>query len=261
MNILPPEIIPTVSDRILARSQAPQRAYAVRLASTLSDLHAAQSLRFAVFNLELREGLAKSYMTGRDADQFDEFCDHLLVEDLETGEVVGTYRLQTGLTAKRNLGYYSEQEFDFTPFESIRNQTVELGRACVHSQHRNLVVLSQLWKGIYEYAQTQGGRYLMGCSSITSQDPLVGATMYSALQRRHSAPPPWQTQPRPKWACPLEHLRDEAPRIPKLLAAYLSLGAKICGPPALDREFRTIDFLTLLDLDSLSPTTVRRYLS
>jgi len=40
---------------------------------------------------------------------------------------------------------------------------------------------------------------------------------------------------------------------PRLLRAYLNLGARICGEPALDREFRTIDFLTLLDLEALSP--------
>jgi len=49
--------------------------------------------------------------------------------------------------------------------------------------------------------------------------------------------------------------------VPKLLMAYLSIGAKICGPPAIDREFKTIDFLTLLDLDSLPASTVQRYLS
>src|SRR5262245_34202050 len=94
--------------------------YTVRTARTPEDVRAAQELRFAVFNLELNEGLEESFVTGLDADPFDEVCDHLLVEHAPTGEVVGTYRLQTGINAAKNLGYYSAQEFDFAPFEAMR---------------------------------------------------------------------------------------------------------------------------------------------
>src|SRR5215831_5415310 len=114
--------------------------YRTRLAQNVSEIQAAQRLRFAVFNLELQEGLEESLLTGLDADPFDEVCDHLLVEHLPTGDIVGTYRLQTGSTAAANLGYYSEQEFDFGPFESSRSELIELGRACVQRDHRNLIV-------------------------------------------------------------------------------------------------------------------------
>jgi putative hemolysin len=211
--------------------------YTTRLARDVSEIRAAQALRFAVFNLELNEGLAESLETGLDADPFDEVCDHLLVEHVETGEIVGTYRLQTGLTAAAQRGYYSEQEFDFSAYEPIRAELIELGRACVHQQHRNLVVLGLLWKGIASYARERGGRYLCGCSSITSQDPTVGASAYADLYRKHLVEPPWRTKPLPAFDCPLNQLAEEAPKIPKLLRAYLSIGAKICGPPALDRQF------------------------
>lgn len=164
---------PALGDRVLARGKA-ENHYAARLASSVEDVRAAQTLRFLVFNLELNEGLEQSFATLRDADPFDEICDHLLVEDRRTGEVVGTYRLQTGLVAAQNLGYYSAQEFDLSPFEGLRPQVIELGRACVHSQHRNLTVLSLLWKGIASYARARGGRYLTGCSSLSSQDAAVG---------------------------------------------------------------------------------------
>src|SRR5262249_33245533 len=83
------------------------------------------------------------------------------------------------------------------------------------------------------------------------QDPAVGASAYADLCRRHLAPLPLRTKPRPAFDCPLDQLAAEQPKIPKLLRAYLTIGAKICGPPALDRQFKTIDFLTLLDLRSL----------
>jgi putative hemolysin len=226
-------------------------AYRARMAATATDLRAAQSLRFEVFNLELDEGLVQSYDTGLDADPFDSVCDHLIVEDTSDGAVVGTYRLQTGLHARAALGYYSEREFDFTPFEPMRAQMLELGRACIHQKHRSFAVLNMLWRGIGTYARDHGARYLVGCSSITTQDPAVGAAAYQRLTP-NLVPAGWRTQPVAAFACPLLPMAPEAPRIPRLLSAYLAFGAGICGPPAIDREFRTVDFLTWLDVESPS---------
>jgi putative hemolysin len=235
--------------------------YTARLAQAAEEIRAAQRLRFQVFNLELNEGLVQSYATGLDADPFDAVYDHLLVEHLPSQQVVGTYRLQTGLNAAKNLGYYSAQEFEFAVFESLRGKIVELGRACVHRQHRNLVVLGMLWKGIADYASTRGARYLLGCSSITSQDAAVGAAMFTEFCRmKNLAERAWQTRPTPKFECPLDRLAEIEVPIPKLLRAYLTVGAKICGAPAMDREFQTIDFLTLLDLEAMPLAARERFL-
>jgi putative hemolysin len=246
------------SIRLLVSSPA---HYATRLARTEDDIRAAQSLRFQVFNLELNEGLEQSYATGLDEDPFDAVCDHLIVEHLPSANIVGTYRLQTGRNAAAHRGYYCAQEFEFDVFEPLRAEMIELGRACVHPQHRNLIVLGLLWKGIADYARQRGGRYLFGCSSITSQDPTVGATIYAELCRKHLAQPQRRTRPLGAYDCSLSQLTAEPVKIPKLLRAYLTLGAKICGPPALDRQFKTIDFLTLLDLDTLPPLARQRFLS
>jgi putative hemolysin len=253
-----PDLEISVGDRILARSHA---SYHWRMAAVAEDVRAAQRLRFEVFNLELHEGLSDSYTTGLDADPFDEVCDHLLVEDTRTGWVVGTYRLQTGRTAATHRGYYSEQEFDFRPFVAARAQIVELGRACVHAQHRNLSVLSLLWKGIAAYARKNQTRYLIGCSSLTSQDPREGAAMFQALSQDHMVAPEWRTQPQPGFACPMDNVVDPPPRVPRLLGAYLAIGARICGPPAIDRDFKTIDFLTFLDLQALPAHIIQKYLA
>jgi putative hemolysin len=233
-------------------------SYRLRLAVGQSDLEAAQRLRFEVFNLELNEGLDSAYLSGLDQDRFDEICDHLIVEERETGEVVGTYRLQTGVFAAANHGYYSEQEFDFTPFESIRCELVELGRACVHRDHRKLSVLNLLWRGIAQYALGRGARYLIGCSSLTSQDAAHGQAMYELMRAGSLVEERFRTRPVPAYMLPVSVPAPGCPPPPKLLRAYLSLGAKICGPPALDREFKTIDFLTFLDLAAL-PEAVRNH--
>jgi putative hemolysin len=244
------------------------------MARSGNDVRRAQRLRFKVFNLELGEGLAESHAIGLDVDPFDEFCDHLIVEEVATAEIVGTYRLQTGQLAAANLGYYSEREFDFAPYEPFRCEMIELGRACVHDEHRNFNLLHLLWRGIACYTVERNARFLIGCSSISSQDPMEGAAMYRQLQS-HLVGPELRTQPRPEFSIvaegddlgfegwPATHEPGStapatAGASSRLLRAYLAVGAKICGPPAIDREFGTIDFLTLLDLHSL-PAIVRAH--
>ena len=233
--------------------------YCCRLAQTPEDIEKAQMLRFQVFNLELEEGLDEAFTTGRDEDPFDTICDHLIVEDRASGRIVGTYRLQSGIKAKKGLGYYSEQEFDFSPFEPMRHEMLELGRACIHKSHRNLASLSLLWKGIARYARNYDLRYFIGCSSLTSQDPDAGLEVFRMLEKRFLTLPHLRTKPHPRYACPFGEQPETQPEIPKLLRAYLTVGAQICGPPALDKAFGTIDFLTLLDLKKLSARTLRRY--
>jgi putative hemolysin len=242
--------------RLLVSSPA---HYTTRLARNADEIRAAQVLRFEVFNLELNEGLASSHTTGRDEDPFDDVCDHLVVEHRPSSRIVGTYRLQTGLNAAAHLGYYCEQEFEFKMFEPARAEIIELGRACVDREHRNLIVLGLLWKGIADYAKDRGARYLMGCSSLTSQDAVAGASAYADLCRKYLADLQWRTRPLPAYDCSLSQLAPEPVKIPKLLRAYLALGAKICGPPALDRNFKTIDFLTMLDLEALPSLARQRF--
>ena len=233
--------------------------YHMRIAVSESDRLAAFRLRFLVFNLELNEGLEESYATGHDRDEFDRICDHLIVEHVTTGKIVGTYRLQTGTMALANAGFYSEREFDFSPYKRLGNSVIELGRACVDRDHRSTDVLYLLWRGIAQYAVSHGGRYLIGCSSLTSQDPAHGTAVYGTM-REHLVPPQLRTIPQPCFAMPLMSQENVSEKIPKLLRAYLAVGAKICGPPAIDREFKTIDFLTLMDLETLHPRVYRRFL-
>jgi putative hemolysin len=233
--------------------------YHLRLASSEWDRLAAFRLRFLVFNLELNEGLKTSYATGQDRDEYDAFCDHLIVEHAPTGQMIGTYRLQRAAMATANAGFYSEREFDFSPYKQLGNPVIELGRACVHRDHRSSEVLYLLWRGIAQYAIHYGGRYLVGCSSLTSQDPAHGTAVYDAM-REHLVEPPLRTTPQPAFAMPLISAENASDKVPKLLRAYLAVGAKICGPPAIDGEFKTIDFLTLMDLEALHPRVYARFM-
>lgn len=248
--------------------------YRLRLAQTAEDRNAACRLRFKVFNIEMGEGLEISYQTGLDTDKFDLFCEHLLVEEKATRRIVGTYRMQSGETAANNLGYYSEQEFYFAPYEPLRSGILELGRASIDREHRTPEVLTLLWRGIAQYATDMGLRYLVGCSSLNSQDPCEGWQMYRQLENFRVSPE-FATEPTAAYACPTEQQGATAqptpcataaslsamPKVPRLLRTYLAIGARICAPPAWDREFGTIDFLTLLDLKLISPSARNHFLA
>jgi len=234
--------------------------YQIRLAASDAEREAACRLRFKVFNLELGEGLMSSYSTGLDKDRFDYACDHLIVEDRSSGEVVGTYRMQSGTEASRHWGYYSAQEFDFAPYESVRDQVLELGRASIDRDHRTSEVLTLLWRGIAQYSKFCGLRYLIGCSSLNSQDPAEGWAIYEHLTP-FLATDEFRTKPTASYTLPPgEGLPQNNPKIPRLLKTYIGVGARICGEPAWDREFGTIDFLTLLDLRQLTPAARNRFL-
>ncbi len=260
-----------------SRIHADVGRYRLRLATTAQDCEAACRLRFKVFNIELGEGLESSYRTGLHVDRFDTVCDHLLVEDKISRHVVGTYRMQSGETAARHLGYYSEQEFCLAPYEPLRRGILELGRASIDREHRTSEVLMLLWRGIAQYATDMGLRYLLGCSSLNSNNPAEGWQMYRQLEN-FRVDREFETAPAASYACPPE-LQDAdaqplpcqtdrsgilAPpamqgKVPKLLKTYLAIGARIAAPPAWDREFRTIDFLTLLDLKLLSAAARNRF--
>lgn len=234
--------------------------YQIRLAQNRGDLLAAQRLRFEVFNAELDLGHDASYLTGLDRDRFEAACDHLLIEEVKSGTVVATCRLQTGQLAALNLGFSHARRFDFAPFEPIRFELVEVSRACLHPAHRDRSVLNLLWRSICLYSTARRMRYLLGCSSHPTQNAALGAAMYASLKPEELAPECFRTLPRPPHRLPAEAApAGPAMELPHLLRAYLAIGARVCGPPALDAEFKTIDFLTLLNLAAL-PDAARQNL-
>jgi len=230
-------------------------SYLARFARDARDLEAIQRLRFEVFNRELGEGLDESWKTGLDQDRFDAHCHHLIVEHAQSGEVVGTYRLQTWEMAQAGEGFYTAAEFDLSALpEAMFERSVETGRACVAKEHRNGRVITLLWKGLASYLVHNKKTVLFGCCSLTSQDPHVARQTFDFLSRGGFVHPTWRTQPLAAYA---SYASDFVPeldvtvKLPALFAAYLKLGALVSGEPALDREFKTIDFLALLDTDQL----------
>lgn len=231
--------------------------YTVRFAQTEDEIDAALRLRFEVFNLELNEGFEASYINERDEDKFDQTCHHLIVVEKESEKVIGTYRVITLEMAKSAFGFYSSGEFTLESLPpDVLSQSLEIGRACIAFEHRNKRVLFLLWRGLAMYLLARQKRYFFGCCSLSSQDFTEGTKAMRQLVRNGFLHSELKVSPRPKYTAKKEDFLTEDDgndiKIPKLFDTYLRIGAKICGEPVIDRNFKTIDFFVIVDIQTMS---------
>jgi putative hemolysin len=136
--------------------------FEVKIATDPREIVEAQRLRFQVFNLELNKGLLSSYETGLDVDEFDPFCNHLIVRDIKSSDVVGTYRMMRGAQARQRLGFYSEKEFNLSHIKKLDGELLELGRSCARKDFRDRALLPLMWEAIVDYVRVHRVRYLFG---------------------------------------------------------------------------------------------------
>jgi putative hemolysin len=234
--------------------------YLVRFARTEAYLDRILRLRYQIYNLELAAGLESANLSQRDEDRFDRQFHHLLIEERESGEVVGTYRMQTCEMANAG-GYSSERLFEVESLPDItRKRAIELGRVAIARQHRNGRVLHLLWRGLANYLAWNRKSVLFGCCSLTSQDQGLALAVHRHLARLGAQHATIAVAPRSAAACQapepdLEHAPAASPKIPALFQAYLTMGARVLGAPAIDREFRSLDWLVLLDVEELDRFT------
>lgn len=239
----------------------PNSRYSLLLTRNDADVEAAQRLRYRVFAGELGADLGDP-TDERDADRFDEHCDHLIVRADRTGEIVGTYRMLPPERAAAAGGYYSETEFDLASFAGLRPSLVEAGRSCVHPDHRTGAVVSLVWAGIARYLLLTGHRHLTGCASVPLADGGgLAAGVWELAKAKHMSPPELRVRPLHPWT-PVPDVGPHGGRaaVPPLLRGYLRLGAWVCGPPAHDPDFGVADLLVLLSLDRVDPRYLRFFL-
>ncbi|MET9894228.1 GNAT family N-acyltransferase [Streptomyces sp. NPDC006465] len=238
---------------------APTR-YTVTLARDEADVRAAQRLRHDVFAGEMG-ALLNTPQPGLDIDAFDAYCDHLLVRDTETGQVVGTYRLLPPERAAIAGRLYSESEFDLGPLTGIRSGLVEVGRSCVHPDHRDGAVIGLIWAGIARYMVDGGHEWLAGCCSIPLADGgTLAAGTWDRVRAKHLAPEEFRVRPLLPWRTE-GVARPGRTELPPLLRGYLRLGAWVCGEPAHDVDFGVADMYVLLSMSRVNPRYLRHFLS
>ncbi|MFF0557873.1 GNAT family N-acetyltransferase [Streptomyces sp. NPDC004266] len=242
-------------------AEQPTPRYVVGLARDQEDVRAAQRLRHQVFAGELGARL-DGPEPGLDTDAFDAYCDHLLVREESTGEVVGTYRLLPPDRAAVAGRLYSESEFDLTRLAPVRHDLVEVGRSCVHPAHRNGAVIALIWGGLARYMTRTGHDWLAGCCSVPLADGgTLAAATWDTVKAKHLAPEEYWVTPHKLWS-PDGIARPEGrTELPPLLRGYLRLGAWVCGAPAHDPDFGVADLYVLLSLRRTNPRYLDHFLS
>ncbi len=234
----------------LALPEAQQRGLVVGLAQTPDELEQIQRLRHDVFSEEFGVTFSGPEK-GLDTDQFDRWCEHLMVQDLETGEVVGTYRVLTPHQAKRAGGYYSESEFDLSGLNQVRSKLVEFGRACIHQEYRQGSALMMLWTGLAKILKQGRYEHVFGCASVSLRDD--GHTASCVWQSvRETIGADQRPVIHPLYRYPVDQVDSDLPaKVPALLKGYMKLGARICGEPAWDPDFNSADFPMLLSVSDM----------
>ncbi|MBP0937522.1 GNAT family N-acetyltransferase [Streptomyces sp. KCTC 0041BP] len=257
----PPTAAPVAAPATVTAQGVPTAPrYAVRLARDEDEVRAAQRLRHTVFAGELGARL-DGPEPGLDSDAFDAYCDHLLVVEEETEQVVGTYRLLPPERAAVAGSLYSEGEFDLSTLAPIRPDLVEVGRSCVHPDHRGGAVIALVWAGLARYMDRSGHNWLAGCCSIPLADGgVLAAAARAKVLTRNLAPEEYRVTPHTLWNAEGITFPDRV-ELPALLRGYLRLGAWVCGEPALDADFGCADLYVLLSLRRTNPRYLKHFLS
>ncbi len=248
---------PVVKSSLKTQKQSPIQVYVAR---DLAEIKEAQRLRYRIFAEEMGASLPYN-AEGLDVDEFDAYCDHLIVRDRETLQVVGTYRVLAPEQAKAIGRLYSASEFDLARLEHLLPKTVEIGRSCVHEDYRSGAVIMALWAGLGAYMKQHGYEIMLGCASVPMGDGgHYAASLNRILQEKHSSSIEYRTFP--KLPLPLDKLNSMLEvEPPPLLKGYLRIGAKICGEPAWDPDFNTADFLTMFRLSDMNPKYAKHFLA
>lgn len=251
-----------------------------RLAGNEAEIRAAQRLRYRVFYEEMKAkaspGIAAEQ---RDFDEFDDYCDHLLVLDHKLGEgpesIIGTYRLLRRSVAERHRGFYTESEFDITPLKNVQGELLELGRSCVDARYRTRPTMQLLWAAIAGYVFAHDIKIMFGCGSLPGTDPQAVAGALSYLHHNHLAPPEIRVRALPHRYIDMNLRAPEAVSeadaasaldtravlagLPPLIKGYLRLGGLIGDGAVIDPEFNTVDVCIIVVTDRLTEKYVNHY--
>lgn len=229
----------------------------VSLASSDAELRESQRLRYCVFAEEMGARLHNT-LPGHDHDALDVYCRHLLVRDGASGELIGSTRILTDASAQAAGGFYSDGEFELAAIRALPGRVMEIGRTCVHRDHRNGATIATLWAGLAAFVAEHGIAYLIGCASVPCADGDARA-IYADLAPRHLTPPALRVTPRQPLPPAAAPRRDDYV-LPPLLKAYLRVGAQIGGEPCFDPDFDCADLFIVLDTVNLERRYARHFL-
>lgn len=246
---------------------------AVHIATKPEEIRSSQELRYRIFFGEMG-GIPseEAKRTKLDSDQFDDYCDHLLVRDYdmppESGQVVGTYRLLRRSALRDLPSFYSESEFDISAIKRLKGELLELGRSCVDPNYRNRAVMTLLWRGIGAYVMQHNVQLMFGCASFFGIDPQEHKIPLSYLHHYHLAPPEMRSKALPDQYIEMNLMPKEAinekrafASLPALIKGYLRVGGYIGNGAVIDPQCKTIDVGIIVKTDLLTDRYSQRYVT
>lgn len=232
-----------------------QARYAVILTDDPAMIARAQALRAAVF---------RGPRAPPDRDAFDTACQHVLVEEVETGLIVACARalpLAQGRAAAQDS--YSAQFYGLESLARLPGAMLEIGRFCAAPGHRDPAVLRLIWAGLTAVADRAGAGVLFGCASFPGADPARHGAALGVLAGRHLLPPELAPTRRAVETLDLAQAAEPLPprdallAVPTLLRGYLALGARVSDHAVIDRDMNTLHVLTLLQVAAIAPARLR----
>ncbi|MGY6633515.1 MAG: l-ornithine N(alpha)-acyltransferase [Alkalilacustris sp.] len=237
----------------------------LRLAHDAADLRAAQRLRYRVFVEELGgDGPLVDHAARLERDALDEHFDHLLLIDprrdrTTMDHVVGVYRLLPGERAAQLGRFYCDDEYDLTALRASGRRLLELGRSCVHPDHRGGSAMFLLWNALADYVLERRIEILFGVASFHGTDPQALRMPLSWLHHHHLAPPDLRVRVQPDRYQTMDLVAPDAldrgaalAQIPPLIRAYLRLGGVVGDGAFIDHAFNTTDVCLVMDTARMS---------
>lgn len=229
----------------------------VRLIESKKELIEAQKLRYEMLILDYSE--KKDGGCEIDEDEYDEFCDHLIAIDTKVNKIIGTYRLIRGEHLSKLKTFLTEKEFNIDKIKEKGFPILELGRAVVHPDYRNGIVIKLLWMGIFSYCKQFSVRFLVGTACYHGNDVDVYQHSFSYLYYNHLSDNDLMAYASKESRHDLNILKEEEvndkiakKQTPALIRNYLKLGCSVGEGVFIDKEFNSIDILILLDLINLN---------
>ena len=241
----------------------------VRLAATQSEIEAAQRLRFDIFYREMSAQASPEMLaTGRDFDDYDPICEHLLVIDKsDNDKVIATYRLMRDTAAAKTAkGFYTAGEYDISAMlkANAGQRLLELGRSCVLKAFRTGPTMQLLWRGLLVYLIRNDIDLMFGCASLPGTDPKALALQLAYLYHFHLAPEGERVRALPQHYTPMNVMPKEAideaealRSLPPLVKGYVRTGARIGDGAVIDRQFGTTDVFIYFPVSTIDPRWIR----
>ncbi|HIQ36300.1 MULTISPECIES: GNAT family N-acetyltransferase [Acinetobacter] len=235
------------------RHKPAQNQFRFEWVDNLKELQEVQRFRATQFAHQF----GMSFEDGLDQDLYDFGCEHAVLREKWTGEIVAYTRLKL-FQGHEISQSYSAKEFEIVPQLSHLPNVLEIGRTCVHPRFRSGKALSMLWLNLApKVLWSMRAKYLMGCVSIHLEDNLA-RTYYTHRQiqqladhqtidirSKHAFEPV-----RPDFSFP----QDE--RMPKLFQTYLGMQSKLSKEAFYDEYFKCLDYFVFLEVNKIATSFV-----